>query len=132
MKDLGVKKQILAMNICRDRENKKLTLSQANYIEKVLQCFSMDNAKSISTPLPDHLKLTKEMCPKTQEEEDKMSKVPYALVVGSLMYAMVCTRLDIAHAMGVISRYMSHPGIEHWNANKWILEYLRGTSSKFY
>ena len=72
----------------------------------------MENAKAVNTPLPSHLKLTKEMCPKTQEEEDKMSKVPYASIVGSLMYAMVCTRLDIAHAVGVVSRYMSHPGIE--------------------
>ena len=59
-----------------------------------------------------------------------MSKVPYASIVGSLMYAMVCTRPDIAHAVGVVSRYMSHPGIEHWNAVKWILRYLRGTSNK--
>ena len=60
-------------------------------MEKVLQNFSKENAKVVSTSLPGHLKLTKEMWPKTQEEEDKMSKVPYALVVGSLMYAMVCT-----------------------------------------
>ena len=118
------------MKICRGRKNRKLTLSQANYVEKVLQCFSMENAKAVSTPLPIHLKLTKEMCPKTQEEEDKMSKVPYALAVGSLMYAMVCTRPNIAHAMGVVSRYMSHPRIKHWNAVKWILRYLRGTSNK--
>ena len=78
----------------------------------------MKNVKAISTPLPDHLKLTKEMCPKQQEEEDTMSKVPYASTVGSLMYAMVCTRLDIAHVMGVVSMYMIHPIIEHWNAIK--------------
>jgi hypothetical protein len=42
-----------------------------------------------------------------------MSHVPYASVVGSLMYAMVCTRPDIAHTMGVLSRYMSKPGKEH-------------------
>ena len=59
-----------------------------------------------------------------------MSNVPYASAIGSLMYAMVCTRLDISHAVGVVSRYMSHPGIEHWNAVKWILGYLRGTYSK--
>ena len=59
-----------------------------------------------------------------------MSTVPYALFIGSLMYAMVCTRPDIAHAVGVLSRYTSHPIIEHWNAIKWILRYLRGTSSK--
>ena len=43
---------------------------------------------------------------------------------------MVCTRLDIAHAVGVVSRYMSHPRIQHWNAIKWILKYLRGTTNK--
>ena len=96
----------------------------------MLQCFCIENAKVVSTTLPSHLKLTKEMCPKTQEEEDKMSKVPYASAVGSLMYVMVCTRPDIAHVVGVVSRYMSHPGIEHWNVVKWILRYLRGTSSK--
>ena len=49
MKDLGAAKQILHMKICKDRKNKKLTLSQANYIEKVLQCFSMENVKDINT-----------------------------------------------------------------------------------
>ena len=107
-----------------------MTLSQVDYVEKVLQRFFMENAKAVSTPLLGHLKLTKEMCPKTQEEEDKMSKVPYASAVGSLMYAMVCTRPNIAHAVGVVSRYMNHPGIEHWNVVKWILRYLRGTSNK--
>ena len=90
----------------------------------------MENAEAVITHLPSHLKLTKEMCPKTQEEEDKMSKKPYASTIGSFMYAMVCTRLDIAHTMGVVSKYMSHPRIEHRNAVKWILRYLRGTSSK--
>ena len=55
------------MKIQRNRKNKKLTLSQVDYIAKVLQRFSMENAKVVSTPLPGHLKLTKEMRPKTQE-----------------------------------------------------------------
>ena len=50
-----------------------------------------------------------------------MSKVPYVLAIVSLMYAMACTRKDIAHAVGVVSRYMSHPDIEYWKAVKWIL-----------
>ena len=95
------------MKIWRDKKNRKLTLSLANYIEKLLQCLFMENVKNVSTILHGHLMLTKEICPKTQEEEEKMSKVPYALVVGILMYAMVCIRLDIAHAMGVVSRYDS-------------------------
>ena len=58
-------KQILCMKIYRDRKNRKLTLSQADYTEKVLQHFSMENVKAISTPLLGHLKLTKKICLKT-------------------------------------------------------------------
>ena len=58
-----------------------------------------------------------------------MPKVPYSLVVGSLMYAMVCTRPEIAHAMGVVSRYMNNLGKENWMEVKWILRYLRGTTA---
>eukprot|EP00253_Pinus_taeda_P007092 PITA_07092 len=70
----------------------------------------------------------KELCPKTQEEEEDMSHVPYASAVGSLMYVMVCTRPDIAHAVGVLSIFMSKPGKEHWTIVKRVFRYLRGTS----
>ncbi|KAE8723957.1 Detected protein of unknown function [Hibiscus syriacus] len=56
-----------------------------------------------------------------------MAKVPYANAVGSLMYAMVCTRPDISQEVGVVSRYMHDPGEEHWQAVKWILRYLQQT-----
>ena len=58
-----------------------------------------------------------------------MSHVPYSSVVGSIMYAMVCTRQDISHAINVVSRYMANPSKEHWQAMKWILQYLRGTAN---
>ena len=80
-----VAKQIL-LKICADNKNITLTISKVDYFLKVLQCFSMENVKVVSTPLPGHLKLTKEMCPKTQEVEDKMSKIPYDSTIGSLMY----------------------------------------------
>jgi hypothetical protein len=70
-----------------------------------------------------------DQCPKTHEEEEDMSHVPYASAVGSLMYAMVCTRPDIAHAVGVLSRYMSKLGKEHWTIVKRVFRYLRETSS---
>ena len=73
----------------------------------------MNEAKLVSTPLGSHFKLSKEQSPKTEEERDHMSKVPYASAIGSLMYAMVCTRPDIAHAVGVVSRFMSRPGKQH-------------------
>jgi hypothetical protein len=55
-----------------------------------------------------------------------MKNVLYASAVGSLMYAMVCTRPDVAHAVGVVCRFLSNPGKVHWNAAKWILRYLKG------
>ena len=87
----------------------------------------MEDAKPVSTPLAIHFKLTKEMRHKTQEEIDYMCKVSYSSAVGSLMYAMVCTRPDIAHVVGVVSKYMNNPGKEHCMAIKWIIRYLRGT-----
>ena len=56
-----------------------------------------------------------------------MANVPYANAVGSLMYAMVLTRPDIAHVVSVVSRYMAQPGKDHWKTVKWILMYLNGT-----
>ena len=128
MKDLGPAKQILGMKIIRDRGVKKLWLSQEKYIVKVLQRFNMDKAKMVSCPLANHFKLSPMQSPSTDKEKEEMKKIPYASVVGSLMYAMVCTRLDIAHAVGVVSRFLSNPENEHWAAVKWILRYLRRTS----
>ena len=129
MKDLGPAKQILGMKISRDRSVVTLNLSQELYIEKVLSRFRVNDAKPRNTPLENHFKLPKEQSPKTAEERDHMTLVPYASAVVSLMYAMVCTRPDIAHAVRVVNRYMVNPGKEHWEAVKWLLRYLRGTSS---
>jgi hypothetical protein len=68
----------------------------------------------VKVPIPVGARLTVEQCPKTQEEIEDMAHVPYASVVGSLMYVMVCTRPNISHAVGVLRRYMSTPGKEHW------------------
>ncbi|KAH9699504.1 hypothetical protein KPL71_024380 [Citrus sinensis] len=68
------------------------------------------------------------MCPSNEAERKEMSRVPYASAVGSLMFAMICTRPDITQAMGAVSRYMANPGGEHWIVMKRILRYIRGTS----
>ena len=88
----------------------------------------MNEAKPVSTPLGSHFKLSKEQSPKMEEERDHMSKVSYASAIGSLMSTIVCTRPDIAHAVGFVSRFMSRPGKQHWEAVKWILRYLKGSS----
>jgi hypothetical protein len=68
------------------------------------------NVNSVKVPIPVGVNLSTDQCPKTQEEEEDMSCVPYASEVGSLMYVMVYTRPYIAHAVGVLSRYMSKSG----------------------
>ncbi|CAL1383494.1 unnamed protein product [Linum trigynum] len=102
MKDLGPAKQILGMRISRDRRNGKFWLSQERYIERALERFNMSKAKAVSTPLGGHFKLSVKHCPTSDEEKEAMKNVPYASIVGSLMYAMVCTRPDIAHAVGLL------------------------------
>jgi hypothetical protein len=129
MKDLGAANFILGMEIKRDRANRKLWLNQRKYVETILQRFNMHGSKTVKVSIPIGVKLSADQCPKTQEEEEDMSHVPYASAVGSLMYAMVCTRPDIAHAVGVLSKYMSKPGKEHWTTVKRVFRYLRGTTS---
>ena len=128
MKDLGLVKRILGIRIERDRASKKLYMSQEQYIEKVLARFNMSKAKVVSSPLASHFKLSSRHSPSTDKEKEDMRRVSYASAVESLMYVMVCTRPDIAYAVGVVSRFLSNPGRQHWEAVKWIMRYLRGTS----
>ncbi|KAG8474731.1 hypothetical protein CXB51_031459 [Gossypium anomalum] len=65
------------------------------------------------------------------DEIEYMSHVPYSSAVGSLMYAMVCSRLDLSYAVSAVSRYMVNPSKEHWKAVQWILRYLRGTTDVY-
>jgi hypothetical protein len=87
----------------------------------------MHDCKPVKVSIPVRERLTVEQCPKTQEEIENMARVPYASVLGSLMYVMVYTRPDIVHAVGVLSRYMSTPGKEHWTTIKRVFRYLCGT-----
>ena len=78
----------------------------------------MKDAKSVSTPLAGHLKLSKKFCPTTYEEKSEMENISYSSAIGSLMYVMVYTWPDIAHAVGVVSRFLSNPGKVHWEGVK--------------
>lgn len=77
------------------------------YVETILQRFNKPNSKPFKVPIHVGLKLSAKQCLKTQEEEEDMSHVPYASAIGNLMYATICTRPDIAHALGVLRRFMS-------------------------
>lgn len=128
MKDLGDAKKILGMEITRDRERGTLTVSQEDYAWKVLGNFSMEKSKSVSTPLGAHFRLSSATEKELKDQEFHMRDVPYQSAVGSLMYSMVGTRPDLAYAIGMVCRFMSSPIKIHWQAVKWILRYLRGST----
>ena len=94
MKDLGNASYVLGIQIISDRNKRQLALSKASYIDKVIERFSMQNSKKGLMPTRHGISLSKLQCPKTPQEEEDMRRVPYASAVGSLMYAMLCTRPD--------------------------------------
>ena len=91
----------------------------------------MKHSKRDLLPLKYGINLSKMMCLTTSEEVQCMSRIPYASTIGSLMYAIPCTRSDIAPTMSVTSRYQSNPDEEHWITVKNILKYLGRTKDLF-
>ena len=104
-----------------------LGLSQTGYIDKVLEWFNMQNSKKGLLPFRHGVPLSDDQRSKTLEEENMMRQVPYTSAVGSLMYAMFCTRPDICYSVGMVSRYQSNLGPKHWQVVKQILKYLQRT-----
>ena len=127
MKDMGEASYVIGIEIHRDRTRKVLGLSQKAYIEKVLERFGMKHCSSIAAPIVKGEKFSLDQCPKNELERKEMDSIPYASLVGSLMYAQVCTRLDIAFIVGMLGRYQSNPGKDHWKTAIRVLRYLQGT-----
>jgi len=127
MKDMGEARYVLGVKIVRNRPKKLLGMCQEAYIKRVLERFRMHHFKPIDTPVEKGLTLSLDQCPKTDQEKEKMKYVSYASAVGSLIYAMLCTRPDICFAVGLVSSYRSNPGPTYWQAVKRIMRYLRGT-----
>jgi hypothetical protein len=113
MKDLGEGAYILGIKIYRDRSKRLIELNQDTYIDKVLKRFNMQDSKKCFLPISHGVSLCKSQCPSTPDEQEKMSVIPYASAIGSIMYAMLCTRPDIAYALSVASRYQSNLGEAH-------------------
>jgi hypothetical protein len=127
MKDLGEASFILGIKIHRDRRKGVLRLSQKAYLEKVLKKFSMHACNPMPAPIVKGDKYESFQSPRNQYEIDQMKSVPYASVVGSLMYAQVCTHPDLAFVTGMLGRYQKNPGISHWNGIKKALRYIQDT-----
>ncbi|KAJ9542958.1 hypothetical protein OSB04_029464 [Centaurea solstitialis] len=131
MKDLGEAACILGIKIYRNRSKRLIGLSQSTYIDKILKKFRMDESKKGFIPIQHGIVLSKTQCPVSSEDQEKMKSVPYASAIGSIMYAMLCTRPDVAYSVSVTSRYQQNLGEPHWVAVKNILKYLRRTKDMF-
>ena len=113
MEDLGEAAYILGIKIYRDRSQRLLGLSQSGFINKVLKRFSIQYSKRGLFPMSHGIKLSKSQCPTTKDERERMDKIPYASAIGSIMYAMLCTRPDVSFALSMTSRFQSDPGECH-------------------
>ncbi|GKB45188.1 retrotransposon protein, putative, ty1-copia subclass [Tanacetum coccineum] len=131
MKDLGEATFILGIKIYRDRSKRLIRLGQNAYMDKILKRYKMDNSKRGHIPMQERLDLNKTQGASTPKEVKRMQNVPYASAVGSIMYAVRCTRPDVAFAQNITSRFQQNPGELHWTAVKNILKYLRNTKDMF-
>nr|GEW59264.1 chalcone synthase [Tanacetum cinerariifolium] len=132
LKDLGEAAYILGIKIYRDRSKRLIGLCQSAYIEKILKRYSMENSKRGSIPMQEKLKLSKSQGASTSAEMKRMQNVPYASAVGSIMYAVGCTRPDVAFAQNITSRFQQNPEagyIAAFDASKeavWVRKFISG------
>jgi len=110
MEDLREVKKIVGIEITRDRATCRLWLSQENYALKVLKRFNMIEARPSHHSPGRSLQIILQAVSTITKDEEEMSQIPYASVVGSLMYAMVSTRPDLAYAVSTVSQFMSNLG----------------------
>ena len=102
MKDMGEVSYVIGIEIFRNRSQGLLGLSQKGYINKVLERFRMESCSAGIVPIQKEDKFSNMQCPKNDLERKEMESIPYASVVGSLMYALTCTRPYISFAIGML------------------------------
>ncbi|GJX20537.1 retrotransposon protein, putative, ty1-copia subclass [Tanacetum coccineum] len=127
MKDLREASYILGIKIIRNRSKRLISLSQSAYLEKFLKKFRMENSKKGYTPMVEKSDYRKSQGTKTPTAVQRMQIVPYASAIYSIVYAVRCTRPDVAFAQNLCSRFQQNPGEIHWTVVKTILKYLRNT-----
>jgi hypothetical protein len=103
MKDFREASYILGIKIYRDRSKRLIELSQSTYIDKVSNMFNMNESKKGFIPMSHSVTLSDTQCASTPDEQERMSRVPYALAIGSIMYAMICMCPDVSYALSVMS-----------------------------
>jgi transposase InsO family protein len=127
--DLGPINWLLGIRVMRNRAEHTISLSQTAFIDSILSCFALTDAKPCASPMIPGFIYTKDHSPSSPEEAAQMKKTPYREAIGSLMYVAVAMRPDIAFAVSALSQFLSNPGRAHWEAVKHIFKYLSGTKT---
>ncbi|GMF58098.1 unnamed protein product [Phytophthora fragariaefolia] len=129
IKELGQARYILGIEIDYNMKDKTLGICQRAYTEAVIKKFGQEHGNPSLIPLDTSVHLTKNDEPKTDEEKAKMRSKPYLSLIGSLMYLVCGTRLDISVAVAKLSRFLENPGEKHWNAGIKVVKYLLKTKN---
>ena len=127
MKDMDEAKYVLGIKITYDRLNRLLTLSHESYLETVLKRFDMIMCQPVDIPISKSEKLSSKRGPMTKEDKAMIRGKPYAQIVRSIMHTMLYTGPDVAFAMGLVSRFLSNPGLPHQYTVKRIVWYIKCT-----
>ena len=105
MKDLSEATYVLSIKIYRDRPRRLIGLSQSTYLDKILKKFKMDQSKKGFLPVLQGVKLSKTQSLTTTEDRERMKVIPYASVIGSIKYVMLCTRPIVYLTMSLARGY---------------------------
>ena len=122
MTDMGPISYYLGMTVTRNRDKRSIHLRQKGYITKIVTRFHEEKATARSTPMEEQNNLVS-----FSRAATDLQRKEYQSIIGSLMFAMVGTRPDIAYAVSVLSRFSLNPSQAHIQAARRVLRYLNGT-----
>src|ERR1700678_1296436 len=125
--DHGPIKWFLGFEIRRDRESRTIAINQCAYIEKMVEKFSLTNARKVTTPIDPNVQYSVDQCPSSMNQLARMKGVPYGEAIGSVLWPVVVSRPDAAYAVGVLSQFIQNPGQAHWEGVKRVISYLGST-----
>jgi hypothetical protein len=122
MKDLRPLRYFVGILVQRDRERRTLRIDQSGYVDMIFQCFDMENSTPVTMPIATGTRLIN-----ATDNDEIIDAKPYQSMVGSQMYAMLCTWLDITFAVYQVSQFNTSPTSTHEVTAKRILRYLKGS-----
>jgi hypothetical protein len=121
---------ILGTTIQQDAKSNSVYISQKDYIQNIAEKFEVQNCKPVRSPIPLGVDFSAISQPETEQEKEDAAKLPYRELIGSLMFAAVVSRPDIAYSVNKLAQYSSNPSYSHWKIAKRILQYLYTTRNQ--